>query len=484
MKAKLLLTVAVVSFLSLPLHVSGQTAFNYASAHEGAGRKYDHSLIRAINDTSTLVYYYDESANQGYIARLGLALTLQKAMLPHGCTVNDMRITGDNVYFCGHDNNNAVIGHIRLSDFDASNRTITLYSVDTTYVTHLNRMVAYESAGKQKVVMVGDRIYTNFSPFPWDCPYHYTYFDSSINDYYEFYYYNCLSTIILEVSFNGPALLDKKYVVTGSPTHLEIITEVIETPRYVAFVGYYTNHHTTIVHRCDKGDVVTDFLGGWHWCYAGLDEGNSDYHGCWMNGDTIAVSSLSKYEESPGNQLFSTNIRVFDLSTMKNTHAQGVPLFSRAEPYDFMYMPKVHQFVLLQNVNLPTYSEKCAFLHIEPYTTSLPNYYAKGWFESRFGKSFYSLSRPMDSVYVAAGGEYWCLKDFVLEPGGDCYKVDSVKVAIIPTVKEVKERDSYYSPTCNIDLIGSFTTFENRYIFPACYYMVPSVNNLPRINKK
>ena len=170
MKAKLLLTVAVVSFLSLPLHVSGQTAFNYVSAYEGAGRKYDHSLIRAINDTSTLVYYYDESANQGYIARLGLALTLQKAMLPHGCTVNDMRITGDNVYFCGHDNNNAVIGHIRLSDFDASNRTITLYSVDTTYVTHLNRMVAYESAGKQKVVMVGDRIYTHFSPFLWDCP--------------------------------------------------------------------------------------------------------------------------------------------------------------------------------------------------------------------------------------------------------------------------------------------------------------------------
>ncbi len=32
MKAKLLLTVAVDSFLSFPLHVYGQTAFNYASA--------------------------------------------------------------------------------------------------------------------------------------------------------------------------------------------------------------------------------------------------------------------------------------------------------------------------------------------------------------------------------------------------------------------------------------------------------------------
>lgn len=118
------------------------------------------------------------------------------------------------------------------------------------------------------------------------------------------------------------------------------------------------------------------------------------------------------------------------------------------------------------------------------FMSPLPNYYAKGWFESLFGNSFYSLSRPMDSVYVAAGGEYWCLKDFVLEPGGDCYKVDSVKVAIIPTVKEFKDGYNYYSPICNIDLIGSFTTFENRSIIPACPYMVPSVNNLPRINKK
>ena len=60
----------------------------------------------------------------------------------------------------------------------------------------------------------------------------------------------------------------------------------------------------------------------------------------------------------------------------------------------------------------------------------------------------------------------------------------AINNSLTPTVKEFKKRDSYYSPICNIDLIGSFTTFENRYIFPACYYMVPSVNNLPRINKK
>lgn len=484
MKTKLSLWVAVIAFQVIPLHISGQPSFDYASAFVGGERSYTHSLIRAIDDTSALVYYYDEVARQGYIGRLGFALMLRKANLPPNCTVNDMRIIGDNVYFCGHNSHTAVIGHIKLSDFDLPNRTITFYSVDTTFVTQLNRMVAYESAGNQKVVLVGERTYTNSEPFPWDCPYHYTYFDSSINDYYEYYYYNCLSTIILEVNFDGSVYVDNNYVVTGDPVHLEIINEVVESQNWVAFVGYYTNHHTTILHRCDKENVVSSFLTGWHWCYAGFDEGHSPYHGCWMRDDTIAVSSLSTYDESPGNQLFSTNIRVFNLATLENTHAQRVPIYTKSEPYDFMYMPKKYQFVLLQNMKLPLYGEQCAFLHLDPYTTSSPTYYAKSWFDARDEKPFFSLSRPRDTVYIAAGGEYWCFKNFDLQSGGDCTKVDSVKVTILKTEKAAKEWDGYHRAICPISLIDPYISFENKTMQSGCLDLVRSVSSNSRFNNK
>ncbi len=84
MKTKLSLWVAVIVFQVVPLHISGQPSFDYASAFVGGERSYTHSLIRAIDDTSALVYYYDEVARQGYIGRLGVAQ--RKTNPPSGCS--------------------------------------------------------------------------------------------------------------------------------------------------------------------------------------------------------------------------------------------------------------------------------------------------------------------------------------------------------------------------------------------------------------
>lgn len=464
MGIKTLLFLVGLYSLLIPLQVVGQSTFNYASAFAGSGEMCGHPLIRTIDDTSALVYYHDNGTNQGYIARIGLALTLRKAKLPQGCTVNDMRITGDNVYFCGHYDTNAVVGHIKLHDFNLPIRTVTLFFVKKQYVTHLNRMVAYEDGGKQKVILVGDKIYTDNSPFPWICPYYYVYFDPSINDYYNFYYYDCLSTLVIDATFNGSSWVADTCIVTGSPTDLEIITEVIETENYVAFVGYFTNHNTTSIHRCNKSSIKSLFYH--RYCFWGIDEGHSDYHGCSMKGDTIAVSSLSSYDES-GNHFFSTNIRVFDIANMKNTYALRVPLNTKTEPLDLIYMLKVHQLVLLQNIFLPSHGEQCTFLHANPYTTS-STYYAKSWFESDWNKPFQSLSKLRDSSYVAAGGEYWCLKDYAILSNNNCYKVDSVKVEAIPTEKCASEMDTYQLYGSMITGTIQFVIPENEFAQPAC----------------
>lgn len=463
MKKTILFIICVICIFSAG-KASAQTYFNYALAYLDSAQSDSHSLIRAIDDTSALVYYYDYAADCGVIARIGLTLSCRKALLPRHCTVNDMRITGNNVYFCGHCDTNAVIGHIYLNDFSSSNRNVTLYKAKSAYVTNLHRLVAYNDGAQQKVVAVGDVIFTEHSDPEFQCPFDTSYYDPELGDTVHYYYYTCIHTVVLEVLFNGASYSADKYTFTTKiPSRLQLVTDVVETPNHVAIVGHYTNHHTTILFRCNKSDVMNSLSP--HWCYWGIDEGNSVFHCCQMGGDTIAVSSLSVYRDDLGNEQFSTNIRVFDLVSMQNTHALRVPLKTKTEPYDLMYMPKCHQLVLLQNINLPSYGEQCAFLHIDPYdASSSTTFSAKCWFEST-NKPFYSLSRLNDSIYVSAGGKYWCMKDIDPLAAGACYKTDAVEITRIKTEKPAKEGDSY-RPDSVLTFLRRDSSFENVLMTP------------------
>ena len=469
MNKKVLLPLLALCFwLGSPRSGVGQS-FDFASANIGMPYTDMHSLIRTIDDTSALVYYYDYSADSGVIARVGLNLSCRKALLPKGCRVNDMRITGNNVYFCGHLQADPIIGHIKLSDFGTTTRTVTLYKVDNNYVTNLNRMVAYTTdRDTQKVVIVGDVIFTEHpdsSNFP--CPYDTTYYDSVLCDSVHFFYYNCISSIVLEVNFRGNTRYSDRYVATTKiPSHLELISEVVETQDNVVFIGYYTNHHTTIIHRCDKDNVLNSLFNV-HWCYWGIDEGHSNYHGCVMKGDTIAVSSLSTFNDASGLQQFSTNIRVFNIFNMDNISAQRVPLNTKSEPYDMVYMIEDKQLVLLQDIYLPTLSSvQNSFLYVNPY--SKYTVYSKCWYESYKNWTFNCLSRLTDTVYVASGGEYWCLKDIYPLTPDSCYKTDAIEITPIETVKYAKETDTYYHRSNFVGFLYRRSSYENELLTPSC----------------
>ncbi len=469
MKKKILLPLMALCF-GLPVCVTAQPSFNYASAFVGTKRTDKQSLIRTIDDTSALIYYYDNTLDRGVIARISLSLNFRKALLPHRCTLNDMRINGDNVYFCGRRDTNAIIGHIKLSEFWTPNRTVTMYRVNNNYATNLFRMAAYDVGSYQKVVIVGELLFTEHpDPINFHCPYDTTYYDPELDDSVHYYYYNCRYTVILEVDFNGASYNNDKYLTTTKIypfKHLEFIDDVIETQNHIAFVGYFTNHHTTIIHKCMKNNVVGTFNGN-HWCYLGIDEGHSRYRGCLMNGDTIAVSSLSTYNDVSGAQQFSTNIRVFDMANMDNTHALRVPLNTKTEPYDLMYMPKDRQLVLLQNINLPSMSnDKNTFLHIDPYAT-VP-YNAKCWYEAYWDKPFNCLSRLNDTTYVASGGEYWCMKNMNIMVPDSCYKSDVIEITPIKIEKKAEENDRYYSDSNLVDTLNLLSFPDRDNITPSC----------------
>ena len=470
MKRKLLFPALVLFFGAVSSPPAMGQYFNFASAYTGNDSTTNHSLIRTIDDTSALVYFYDDSVHQYAIARVGLSLSCRKALLPAGCTVNDMRIINNNVYFCGSLNATPIIGHINLSDFWTPTRTFTLYKADSRYVSNLHRMAAYNDGAKQKVVIVGDVIFTDNSPFP--CPFEITYYDSILGDTVHYYYYNCIHTIILEVDFFGANHQADSYVSTTDiiNRHLELITDVVETQNYVAFVGHYTNHHTTIIHRCDKKNVVNTFSGD-HWCFWGIDEGHSNYHCCLMKGDTIAVSSLSTYYDAMGIQQFSTNIRVFDIAStdITNTHALRVPLNTKTEPLDLMYMPRDHRLVLLQDIHLPSLSsDQNTFVHIDPYAASVHN--TKCWYESTGQKPFNCLSRLNDTIYLSSGGEYWCMKDIDPLISDSCYKTEVIEITPINTEKHAKEQDLYNPLNSLVYFLYPHSDPKNAGITPFCTF--------------
>ena len=348
-----------------------------------------------------------------------------------------MRITGDNVYFCGtvNDGGRGFVGHLKISSFtDNYYRPVTYYLIDTL-TSELNRMVAYTIDGKQKVVAVGRHHFINGGAFP--CPY-----DPITNPY------SCMCSFFVEATFIDAMMYSPTFsYIPVNLGHNEIISEVIETPNYVALVGHNYDANSPVIHRCNKSGVALSFLFDQFYQYPSApDEGRSDYHGCVMKGDTIAISSLSVYFDGSGNHYFSTNVRIFDLTTMTNTKAQKVPLNTKTEPFDLVYIPEKGRLVLLQDICLPPHPcDQNMFIHLEPYAST--PYSAKCWYESAGHKPFYSLDRLSGSYYLAAGGQYWCMKELMNLTSNRCYIFDNTNIEPLEVLPSSVTSFLYYAPS-------------------------------------
>jgi hypothetical protein len=431
----------IILFLSLfcclfmsPSRVSAQL-FDFVSGYYGYAETTP-SIIRRVNLTSALVYYKDNALGLNIIALIDLSLNHKQVALPPDCTVSDMRITGDDIYFCGCNSTGSIIGHIKLSDYStAGPRTATIYTVDNQFVTRFTRMVAYTLEGKQKVVAIGDLHFTSNPVLT--CP--------GLPPSPPYYPSDCYRTIILEADFNHSSLIDHRYTTTNDENHREFITEVVETENHVAFIGNYIDRNSTVIHRCGKERVVTDFKADPYYLYSTPLEGYSDYHGCVTRGDTIAIASLSSYYDEAGEMQFSTNIRLFDLASMDNTQAQLVPLRDKSEPFELTYMTMMGRLILLQDIYHPTLmSNQNTFVQLEPYYPT--DYTAKCWYESYWTKPFYSVCWLSVTEYIASGGTYWCLKDMVPVSSGNCYKALSIDVIVLPLQPKVMDTYTSYQP--------------------------------------
>ena len=87
-------------------------------------------------------------------------------------------------------------------------------------------------------------------------------------------------------------------------------------------------------------------------------------------------------------------------------------------------------------------------MHLEPYAAA--PYAAKCWYESHWNKPFYSLERLSGDYYLAAGGQYWCMKELMNINSGGCYIPDNINVQALNTLPFITFTHSYINKTPNI----------------------------------
>ena len=453
MNKKRLLFPLLAVFCWLMLSPTAWGQLDYASAYSGAGSYDLHPIIRTVNSTSVLVCY--QKGIHCEIALIDQTGSMKIAKLKDGYFVRDMRITGENVYFCGTVQGHAFLGHLKHTGYTPSAWQVKYFNLAPNYTSELSRMVAYDIGGQQKVVAVGFYHFDNTGSFP--CP--------------SYPGQNCIKTFVVEVNFNGDTPVGSPNLVYSNDlNHFEIITEVIETESHVAIVGYITDHYntvlnSTVIHCCGKSNVAFDFQTIPYHYYYTPDEGHSDFHGCWMKGDTIAISSLSTYNTSVGQQ-FSTNVRVFDLTTMANIQSQLVPLNTKSEPYDLMYMQGEGRLVLLQDIYHPiAASVQNTFVHLKPYFPAA--YSANCWYRTYSRDGYRSLSRLSSDRYFAAGGEFWCMKDLYSFNSRCIIRVD-ISVEEIDKVSPNTFLYVYYAPPLPLTVDAS-SSCDITSIIPLCY---------------
>ena len=427
MKRFLILTIVVLGGTLLPPHaLVAQTYYDFAFAE--ATNNYNKGLIRAV-DPSTAVSYYMNSNGEHVIALLTLYGTMNEVILdPDIHSVLDLRVTGDYVFFCGRKGGNGFIGCIQLSTMISPTPTVSYTTPDPGYVESFHSMVAYKDGSNEKVVAVGE--------YHW--PYNTTPFYGACLDTFHL----CIRRPIAEFFFSGGTCYGMNLWTSDDASHLECANEVIETPTHVAIICYYTDIHAISIHYCDKGNVWGTFNN--YYYYPAPDEGHSHMHGCYMYNEVIALSSLSTYFDAAGQEQFTTKIRVIDLATMTNLYAQHMPLYTKSEPLELLYVPDGEFLALLQDaVDPATLLPHNYFTNIL-YTAPAP-YITKCWYESYYTRYYQSADMLTPSHLIAPGTKSFLMQKMTSLMSGTCYTVDTRP--ILPLNIEELRPGNYSYPT-------------------------------------
>ena len=398
------------------------------------------SVVRTVSDQKVIASYWDGTNYR--LARVGL-IDIISAKMDNHHQIADIRIVNEDIFFCGMDrsNNRAFLGHATVSDIEAQNPHIQFQELKVTdaSLSRLWRLAAYKDfSGKFHLVAVGEMWYydgvTPSNAYP--CP----------------LLTQCQSTIVVECTYQSGSFsyVDGK-VLNDQNGHYEFACDVVATDNYVAVVTFPTADEL-IIHRCDKNSPFPLWPFDIYYRYT-VPSGRVVFNPCKMKGDTIAVASV--FDNGPG--AAETQVRVVDLATMNMTCAQVFKLKDKDDIYEMTYLPDIQRLVLLQN---QTYTPLISLIHtfcfLKPYETVFPYNMEKIYDAAK--RSFTSLDALSSQHIVAAGGDYWMMKNVTLNTtASTCYKIRTHQVSNLTPSIPISDSYGFFSFSLN-----GITSFSNE----------------------
>ena len=381
------------------------------------------AIVRTYSASQVAAYY--SRGDNSYLALVDAGGLVKQTQVDSRYTVCDMRIVGDELFFCGKKGTAGFVGHLSLSALESGTPTVTYYDLPINGFLH--QMAAYKIGGMVKVVALG--VEYNNNPFC-PCPI----VGAS----------TCAEHQLVEADFVGGSFTNVQSLQTtllGWP--VDELFDLVETDRYLAVIAVDRPSYNLAIHVCDKPNVIATF-GNYHTYTMPPAEAHNGYIGCLLEGDKIAVASVATMS-APAHD-YRTQLMTFDLQTHQMLSAQEFGMLDKTLPDEMVYYPGSSTLVLLEGQKLVDYDWQTTFVHLRPFDPA--PYTADTYFVTSIPNDFSSMDKAADSYYVATGGSYWMLKSLSAATGASaCYKQIRQSVTDIGLSPDVaRSRPCYPSP--------------------------------------
>lgn len=306
----------LIVFLTLaPVLLHAQTY--YSSVLWNAAMNSYGEIVRSWGSDHVLTYHIGPSGNTFSLARVSdfhspatsagpFALARQTSALPAGMWVTDVRIWGDEAFFCGSKGPNAVVGKIDLNAFLTGSVSISYIEVSTS-ATRYKKLVAYNHTSSARVVVcLGENAASGY------------------DDVVSVYSYTSLFT----------------HLNTYTLPPEEDMDDILFTGDAVVLVGRYNNSTTRnqLIIRRSPSTTLPATLTDRTLYPAASYEVNGRTSSVYMRGysttPVIAVSYV--HYDSPSNRL-STRVRYINLRTMAMLRSHEFPRVEKEEVLATVY---------------------------------------------------------------------------------------------------------------------------------------------------
>lgn len=407
----------------LALSVSAGAQYSSVMAEDAGLTDGGKAIVRNMSPTEVVTYVwtgtkqwftYENSTTLNYkVMDINIIPAFEKII------INDFRIIGGIVYFCGLDNNSGkgVIGTFKTTDFFGSYGNIDY--IDISGTTELNRMEVYHDpgTGNPRVAAVG-------------------------------YDRNGGCSILAQ----GVWVDCEGYVPGGTPTSVSVFEahctapndveqwhDVVSTNDWVVLVGYGNmgGQEGIALRRFHKGNPTDPEIDNIYIFNESEKVAWSETRAEFIDRNDMAVVYRG---ERIRNVTDFDKFRIFDIDNLANINSQEYEVPYKSYLWEMAYMPNAKRVVVLSDFPTPAFLSNFAYL--DPYQTTTYT----SVFVNDDGWSFQSLTNLDGTFFVGAGGFHFLLRDAAASyPANNIYVLPTaptlcpadhaIKVAIIGNIR-------------------------------------------------